>query len=99
MNFKVMIPICLWAWLMNYTDLAFNILPALKINQSGYPFHWLWLQFGCFAFMLGLLAQVFLKKFRSHPPYPQRDPRILEAMGIGHEPEELPDTMPDGGGR
>jgi hypothetical protein len=99
MNFKVMIPICLWAWLMNYADLAINILPVLPANRGGYPFHWLWLQFGCFTFMLGFLGQVFLKKFLSHPPYPQRDPRILEAMGIGHEPEELPDTVPNGGGR
>ena len=97
MNFKVMIPVCLWAWLMQYTDLAFNILPLQ--HPTGYPFHWLWLQFGCFAFMLGFLGQVFLKKFLSHPPYPQRDPRILEAMGVVHEPEELPDTLPHGGSR
>jgi hypothetical protein len=97
MNFKVMIPICLWAWLMNYADLAFNILPVRHPN--GYPLHWLWLQFGCFTFMLGFLAHVFLKKFLSHPPYPQRDPRILEAMGIGDPPAELPRTMPDGGAR
>lgn len=99
MNFKLMLPLCLWAWLMNYGDMAYNILPALKANRGGYPVHWLWLQFGCFIFMLGFLAEVFLKKFLRHPPYPQRDPRILEAMGIGHEPEELPDTLPAGGSR
>jgi hypothetical protein len=59
--------------------------------------HWIWLQFGCFVFMAGFLARAFLKKFLRYPPYPQRDPRILEAMGIGHEPEELPDTIPSGG--
>ena len=94
MNFKVMVPICLWAWLMGYADVAFNIFPVL--HKNGYPFHWLWLQFGCFIFMAGFLGQAFLKKFLRHPPYPQRDARILEAMGIGHEPEELPDTMPNG---
>ena len=97
MNFKVMIPICLWAWLMNYADLAFNILPARYTH--GYPCHWLLLQLGCFMFMTGFLGQAFIKKFLRHPPYPQRDPRILEAMGVGHKPEELPDTMPSGGGR
>ena len=96
-NFKIMIPVCLWAWLMNYADLAFNIMPTL--HGSTYPVRWIWLQFGCFIFMFGLLAHVFVKKFLSHPPYPQRDPRILEAMGVVHEPEELPDTLPDGGGR
>ena len=97
MNFKVMVPLCLWAWLMNYADLAFNIYPALY--PDSYPSHWFWLQFGCFIFMTGFLAQAFLKKFLSHPPYPQRDPRILEAMGVVHEPEELPDTLPNGGAR
>ncbi|HVU28086.1 MAG TPA: hypothetical protein VHG71_10175 [Verrucomicrobiae bacterium] len=96
MNFKIMIPICAWAWLMNFADLAFNVLPVL--HPHNYPFKWIWLHFGTFAFMAGLLAHVFLKKFRSHPPYPQRDPRVLEAMGIGHEPDEMPDTLPVEGG-
>ncbi|HVU08927.1 MAG TPA: hypothetical protein VHG89_10325 [Verrucomicrobiae bacterium] len=96
MNFKIMIPICAWAWLMNFADLAFNVLPVL--HPHGYPFKWIWLHFGTFAFMAGLLSHVFLKKFRSHPPYPQRDPRVLEAMGIGHEPDEMPDTLPAEGG-
>jgi len=94
MNFKIMLPVCLWAWLMNFADLAFNILPVL--HPHGYPFKWIWLQLGCFLFMGGFLARVFLKKFQSHPPYPQRDPRVLEAMGIAHvDPEEMPDTLPE----
>jgi len=94
MNFKIMLPVCLWAWLMNFADLAFNILPVL--HPHGYPFKWIWLQLGCFLFMGGFLARVFLKKFQGHPPYPQRDPRVLEAMGIAHvDPEEMPDTLPE----
>jgi hypothetical protein len=93
-NFKIMLPVCAWAWLMNFVDLSFNILPA-RYND-GYPFRWIWLQLGCLAFMGGFLAWVFLKKFQSHPPYPQRDPRVLEAMGVAHfAPEEMPDTLPD----
>ncbi len=72
--FKVMLPVCAWAWVMHFADLAFNILPALHPN--GYPFKWLWLQFGCMAFMGGFLASIFLRKFKSHPPYPQKDPRL-----------------------
>jgi hypothetical protein len=97
MNFKIMIPVCLWAWLMAYADIAFNIFPV--IHPDTYPTHWLWLQFGCFLFMTGFLGQAFIKKFLRHPPYPQRDPRILEAMGMTHEPEELPDTLPNGGAK
>ena len=95
-NFKIMLPVCAWAWLMNFTDLAFNILPVL--HPQGYPFHWLWLQFGCVAFMGGLLAQVFLKNFNAHAPFPKRDPRLHEAMGLNLEPEEMPDTLPNEGG-
>jgi hypothetical protein len=95
MNFKIMLPVCAWAWLMNYTDLAFNILPAT--HRLGYPFHWLWLQFGCAAFMAGFLAQIFLKNFNARAPFPKRDPRLHEAMGINLEPEEFPDTLPNGG--
>ncbi len=39
---------------------------------------------GCWAFMAGLLATVFLKKFASTAPYPIKDPRLIEAMGISH---------------
>jgi hypothetical protein len=96
MNFKIMLPVCAWAWLMNFADLAFNILPVL--HPQGYPFHWLWLQFGCVAFMGGLLAAVFLKNFNAHAPFPKRDPRLHEAMGLNLEPEEMPDTLPNEGG-
>jgi len=78
---------------MNFADLAFNILPVL--HPHGYPFQWLWLQFGCLAFMGGLLASVFLKNFNAHAPFPKRDPRLLETMGIQYEtPEEIAATMP-----
>ena len=80
MNFKVIIPICVWIWLMHALDLAFNIFPAL--HPDNYPLQWIWLPLGCLMFMGGLLAMIFLKKFKAHPPYPQRDPRLLEAMGV-----------------
>ncbi len=95
MNFKIMLPICAWAWLMNYTDLGFNILPVP--HPAGWPFQWIWLQFGCVAFMGGLLSWAFLKNFNAHAPFPKRDPRLHEAMGVNLEPEEMPDTLPDGG--
>jgi len=37
----------------------------------------------------GFLATVFLRKFHSHPPYPTRDPRILEAMGHHFAADEI----------
>jgi hypothetical protein len=96
MNFKIMLPLCAWAWLMNFADLAFNILPVL--HPHGYPLRWLWLPLGCMAFMGGFLGWVFVNKFKSHPPYPQKDPRLLEAMGIQHL-EGISGVAPTTGGR
>ena len=79
-NYKVIIPVCVLIWAMHAADLAFNIFPAL--HHDGYPLKWIWLPVGCLMFMGGFLAKVFLNKFNSHPPFPQRDPRLLEAMGV-----------------
>jgi hypothetical protein len=77
---KVVIPVCLWAWAMHALDLAFNILPAH--HPWGYPWHWIGLHLGCFLLMGGFLLRSFAKNFSAHAPYPQRDPRLLEAMGV-----------------
>ena len=79
-NFKVLIPTCIFIWAMHALDLGFNIFPAL--HDQGYHFHWIWLPLGCLMLMGGFLAKIFLAKFNAHPPYPQRDPRLLEAMGV-----------------
>jgi hypothetical protein len=44
----------------------------------------MWLDAGCTAFMVGLLAKLFLRKYRSAAPYPLKDPRLIEAMGLSH---------------
>jgi hypothetical protein len=78
--FPWMVPVCLWAWLMHWVDLSFNILPVAHPN--GFPFSWIWLHVGCWAFMTGLFAWRFLAEFSKHPPYPLKDPRLIEAMGL-----------------
>lgn len=80
--FTYMVPLCAWAWLMHWVDLSFNIMPVLHPN--GFPFQWLWLDLGCFAFMGGVVSWRFLKEYASHPPYPIKDPRLIEAMGYYH---------------
>jgi hypothetical protein len=79
-NFKVLVPVCLLIAVMHFADLAFNILPAW--HPGGHHTKWLFLHFGCVLFMGGVLGKIFIKKFNAHPPYPQRDPRLLEAMGV-----------------
>ena len=61
--------------------------------------------------MGGLLALVFLKKFAQPPPYPIKDPRLIEAMGLYHpvptqisggeldQCDDLPDASAAFGGR
>jgi hypothetical protein len=95
MNFKLIIPVCLWIGLMHALDLAFNIFPAHF--DYGFPLHLLWLPLGCLLFMGGFLAAAFLKNFNAHPPYPQRDPRLLEAMGVNaHVVNDLAEANPGG---
>jgi hypothetical protein len=77
--FPYMMVIALWAWLMHFVDLTFNILPVL--HRDGFPFRWIWIAVACWAFMGGLLTKVFLAKYASVPPYPLKDPRMIEAMG------------------
>jgi len=81
-NFAIMVPVAIWAWAMHFNDMCFNILPVRFPN--GFPFAWVWLPLGIMAFMAGLLATVFFKKFASAPPFPQKDPRLIEAMGLYH---------------
>jgi hypothetical protein len=80
--FTYMVPLCAWAWLMHWVDLSFNIMPVLSPN--GFPFAWLWLHVGCWAFMIGVLSMVFLKKYANAAPFPIKDPRLIEAMGFYH---------------
>ena len=81
-NFAYMTALGAWAWLMHYFDLAFNIHPVA--HREGFPLQWIWLDFGCMAFMLGLLAKVFLAKHAGAAAYPIKDPRLIEAMGHYH---------------
>jgi hypothetical protein len=92
-----MLPVCAWALAMNFVDLSFNLLPAR--HPRGYPFQWLWLQVGCLAFMGGFLGWAFLKNYNRHAPFPQKAPRLLEAMGIRYiEPEEISGSVSTTGG-
>jgi len=79
-RFKVLVPLCLLIAVMHYTDLAFNIMPVLHpVLHQG---KWMLLPLGCVLLLGGILGKVFIRNFNAHPPYPRRDPRLLEAMGV-----------------
>jgi hypothetical protein len=85
LNFAVMVPMAIWAWLMHYTDMVFNVQPA--IPESIIPGRSLspsvhWIDLCCFAFMLGFLSWKFFGNYFAHPPYPLRDPRMAEGLDV-----------------
>jgi len=91
--FRFMVPLCVWIGLMQYVDLTFNIKPPLHPN--GFALQWVWLDAGCLALMGGVLAKAFLRDLNRYAPYPVRDPRLAEAMGL--YPEALPQAESEGG--
>jgi hypothetical protein len=78
--FSYMFPLCAWAWVMHFIDLSFNIMPVLHPNN--FVLHWM--DIGCWALFTGIFALAFLRQYRAHPPYPLKDPRLIEAMGYYH---------------
>jgi len=88
MSFTVMLPLAIWAWLMHFCDLSFNIMPVM--HPDGFVVHWL--DLACMALMGGVLATWFIRNFNAHPPFPQKDPRMAECLGI-----HLPAAKPHGG--
>ena len=86
MSLPVMIPLCIWAWMMHFCDMSFNIMPV--IHKDGFVLHWM--DLACMAFIGGVLSLVFVKYFTSHPPYPLKDPRLGEALGVHHSGARAP---------
>jgi hypothetical protein len=92
--YRFMTPLCVWIGLMQYIDLAFNITPVLHPN--GFALQWIWLDAGCLAVMGGVLTKVFLRDLNRYAPYPVKDPRLAEAMGLYPEVLNLPPDMDAG---
>ncbi len=78
LSLPVMIPVCIWAWLMHFCDMSFNIMPVLR--KEG--FQLTLADIGCWLFIGGVAATAWLKSFGSHPAYPLKDPRMGEALGV-----------------
>ncbi len=83
-NPAVTIPLAVWAWLMHFCDMSFNIMPVL--HPDGFRIHWI--DLGCMAFIAGVLSTMFLKYLKAHPVYPLKDPRLGEALGV-HGPHPV----------
>jgi hypothetical protein len=88
----IMGPMAIWAWLMHYTDMTYNIKPVIDPEGHGISIGGFVQSVSALALMGGLLSKQFLKSFIAHPPFPQRDPRIAEAMGVYVELESEADA-------
>lgn len=78
LKFGFIVPLAVWAWLMHYLDMHFNIMPQL--HPEGFKIAFV--DIGLFALLGGFLTKQFLSTLFSAPVYPQRDPRIADAMDI-----------------
>jgi len=94
LTLPVMIPLAIWAWLMHFCDGVFNVMPPLLPNGFGDSPATFGITLGCLAAICGVLAIVWLKYFNAHPPFPQKDPRMAEALGIYHPPSTDIATVP-----
>ena len=79
-NHVIMIPVAVLAWFLHFCDMSYNIMPL--IHETGGWMSRIWIDLGCLAFMGGCLSMVFLHFFNKSAPYPQKDPRIAETMGV-----------------
>ncbi len=50
-----MMPLGIWAWLMHFVDMSFNIMPVL--HPDNFRLHWL--DLACMAFIGGVLSRCF----------------------------------------
>ncbi len=86
LKLAIMAPLAIWAWLMHYMDLSFNILPVL--HPANYAPHWM--DIGSFLLIGGILAILFLRSLKTTAAYPLRDPRLKESLSS----HELPASEP-----
>ena len=82
LKLKLMAPLCVWACLMHYVDISYNVLPPLHLEE----FPWRWTDAACVAFIGGALGCVFLNSLARHPLYPLKDPRLKEALAYHEVP-------------
>ena len=68
----------IWALLMHFMDMSFNIIPVLHPAN----FHLDWRDLACVAFIGGVLSNFFIKQLYAHPIIPQKDPRFAESQEI-----------------
>jgi hypothetical protein len=83
-NTAITIPLAIWAWLMHFCDIAYNIMPVYLPNGFEQSPVSIGVILASMAFIGAVLTIVFIRNFVAHPPFPQKDPRMAEALGLAH---------------
>ena len=76
MSLFVMGPLVLWAWLMHYTDMTFNIMPVIWKNGL----HVTLFDPICWFGMAAILARHFWSDYLKYPKWTLKHPRLQEAI-------------------
>ncbi len=76
----VMLPLAAWVWLMHFVDLEFQIMPI--IHPEGLSATGLIVDVACMLFFAGAISEIFIRSYFKYPAFPQKDPRIAEAMDV-----------------
>ncbi len=83
LKMAVMFPLVVWAWIMHYMDVTYNIMPVLYPNGLHLT---IWDPL-CVVFFGAILFWNVKRMYLAHPPYPLKDPRLKEAVTWHEEPE------------
>lgn len=78
LTLPVIVPVCVWAWIMHYCDMSFNVMPILRPDG----FKLTLLDIGCWLFIGGVAALGWMKGYARSAAYPVKDPRLAEALGV-----------------
>jgi len=72
----VMLPLAIWAWLMHFCDISFNVMPVL--HPDNFQIHFM--DIGAFLIIGGILAILYVRSLGTAALFPIRDPRLKESL-------------------
>jgi hypothetical protein len=76
MTMTVMGPMIVWAWLMHYLDMTYNVMPVLYPDGLHIT---LWDPI-CWGGLAAAFGVLWWKSYKSFPAWPQKHPRLKEAI-------------------
>jgi hypothetical protein len=90
LKLSVMLPLAIWAWLMHFCDVSFNVMPVL--HPDNFQIHFM--DIGAFLIIGGVLAILFLRSLGTAALFPIRDPRLKESLTQHELPPATAPTNP-----